>query len=92
VPGAQHHSQLLLLPPAATHVPVVPTLALPAGTGPLYMLCWPLYSTSPASRWLCAAVPALAGVQFALVGSGRLRDDTLVAGASVSGAGGAALV
>lgn len=48
------------------------------------MLCWPLYSAAPSSRWLAASVPALAGVQFMLVGTGIVRDDTLVAGASVS--------
>ncbi|KAL4452781.1 hypothetical protein ABPG75_008443 [Micractinium tetrahymenae] len=55
------------------------------GTGPLYMLCWPLYAAHPASRWLCASVPALAGLRFAAVGAGLLRDDALVASSSRSG-------
>lgn len=55
------------------------------GTGPLYMLCWPLYTAHPASRWLCASVPALAGLRFAAVGAGLLRDDALVASSSRSG-------
>ncbi|PSC74066.1 phosphatidate cytidylyltransferase [Micractinium conductrix] len=55
------------------------------GTGPLYMLCWPLYAAHPASCWLCASVPALAGLQFAAVGAGLVRDDALVAGSSRSG-------
>lgn len=48
------------------------------------MLCWPLYTAHPASRWLCASVPALAGLRFAAVGAGLLRDDALVASSSVS--------
>jgi phytol kinase len=61
-----------------------PSFSQCAGTGPLFMLCWPLYSPGAHSRWLAASVPALAGLQFALVGAGIVKDDTLVAGASVS--------
>ncbi|KAI3436834.1 hypothetical protein D9Q98_006244 [Chlorella vulgaris] len=49
------------------------------------MLCWPLYSAAPSSRWLAASVPALAGVQFGLVGAGLIENQTLVAGSSRSG-------
>lgn len=44
------------------------------GTGTLYMLCWPLYDTAIYSPWLCASVPFLASLNFALVGSGLLTD------------------
>lgn len=51
------------------------------------MLCWPLYTAAPASRWLAASVVAAAGLKFALVGSGALRSEALVAGVSVSATG-----
>lgn len=57
--------------------------AAPAGTGPLYMLCWPLYTASRASPWLCALVPLLASTHFALVGRGMVRDQSLVASVTV---------
>lgn len=56
-----------------------------AGTGPIYLLCWPLYTAAPASRWLAASVVVAAGLQFALVGSGTVRSEALVAGVSVRG-------
>jgi hypothetical protein len=55
-----------------------------AGTGPIFMLCWPLYTRSPLSPLLAASVPLLASLQFALVGKGVVRDDALVTGVSVS--------
>ena len=52
------------------------------------MLCWPLYSAAPASRFLASSVGAAAGLQFALVGAGVVRNDALVASSSVrAGAG-----
>ncbi len=44
------------------------------GTGPIFVLCWLLYSDAPISRWLAALVPLLITVQFALVGTGLLKD------------------
>lgn len=55
--------------------------------GTVYMLTWPLYpkeDSRGAARWLCASVPALAGLQFLLVGLGLLIDPKLVASATVS--------
>ena len=49
------------------------------GTGPLYVLCWLLFSNQPAARWLAALVPLLITVQFILVGTGRLKDPAAVA-------------
>lgn len=71
-------------PASRRHTPYTPLPHPSAGTGPLFMLCWPLYSAAPASRWLAASVPAAAGVAFWAVGSGRMKFDALVAGSSVS--------
>lgn len=84
----------LLACPAQAHLAVHQPRLLPAahrtaGTGPLYMLCWPMFSAAPAARWLAASVPAAAGLAFWAVGSGRLRFDALVASSSVSVAAGA---
>lgn len=49
------------------------------GTGPLFVLCWLLFSEQPTARWLAALVPLLITVQFILVGTGRLKDPAAVA-------------
>jgi phytol kinase len=36
------------------------------GTGPLFVLCWLLFSDTPSARWLAALVPFAITVQFAL--------------------------
>ncbi|KFM27692.1 putative phytol kinase 3, chloroplastic [Auxenochlorella protothecoides] len=53
------------------------------GTGPIFMLCWPMYSESHWSSVLCSSVPALATLQFLAVGSGWISDPKLVATSSV---------
>ncbi|GIL77854.1 hypothetical protein Vretimale_6612 [Volvox reticuliferus] len=55
------------------------------GMGGTYMLYWPLYSEAWYARYLCAAVPYLATVIFALVGLGILRFEPLVRAATRSG-------
>jgi phytol kinase len=48
------------------------------GTGPLFVLCWLLFSPSSTARWLAALVPLAITTQFALVGLGWMRDDKAV--------------
>src|SRR5215217_4538442 len=48
------------------------------GTGPIFVLCWLMFPDLLASRWLAALVPLLITVQFALVGTGVLKDDAAV--------------
>lgn len=48
------------------------------GTGPLFVLCWLMFPDTPFVRYLAALVPLLITVQFALVGSGVLKDDAAV--------------
>src|SRR5512143_369651 len=48
------------------------------GTGPLFVLCWYLFSDQYLARFLAALVPLLITVQFALVGFGVIRDETAV--------------
>ena len=55
------------------------------GTGPLFVLCWPLFTGSAASRYLAALVPLLITVQFFLVGIGFIRDPAAVEAMSRSG-------
>lgn len=55
------------------------------GIGPLFVLCWLLYSDSPQSRWLAALVPALITLQFALIGLGIVKDESAVQAMSRSG-------
>jgi len=55
------------------------------GTGPLFVLCWLLYSDASLSRWLAALVPLAITVQFALVGLGILKDEAAVKAMSRSG-------
>ncbi len=48
------------------------------GTGPIFVLCWLIFPDLPISRWLAALVPLLITVQFALVGTGILKDEAAV--------------
>lgn len=48
------------------------------GTGPLFVLCWILFSPSDAARFLAALVPLLITAQFLLVGLGVVKDDAAV--------------
>ena len=48
------------------------------GTGPIFVLCWLMFPNAPISRWLAALVPLLITVQFALVGTGILKDEAAV--------------
>ena len=48
------------------------------GTGPIFVLCWLLFPDVPAARYLAALVPLLITVQFALVGTGLMKDDAAV--------------
>lgn len=48
------------------------------GTGPLFVLCWPLFTDSTASRFIAALVPLAITIQFILVGLGIIRDEAAV--------------
>lgn len=54
--------------------------------GPLFLLCWPLFSAAPAARFLAALVPALNAARLLLVGSGAVRDERVVSAMSRTGA------
>ena len=55
------------------------------GTGPIFVLCWLLYTDAPAARYLAALVPLAITVQFALVGLGIMKDEAAVQAMSRSG-------
>jgi phytol kinase len=55
------------------------------GTGPIFVLCWLMFPDQPVSRWLAALVPLLITVQFALVGTGLMKDEAAVKAMSRSG-------
>lgn len=48
------------------------------GTGPLFVLCWILFTPSDIARYLAALVPLLITVQFLLVGLGIVKDPAAV--------------
>jgi len=48
------------------------------GTGPLFVLCWNLFSAEPRARVLAALVPLAITAQFVLVGLGVLKDPAAV--------------
>jgi phytol kinase len=48
------------------------------GTGPLFVLCWNLYSREPSARFWAAAVPLAITLQFVAVGLGWMKDDAAV--------------
>ena len=55
------------------------------GTGPIFVLCWLMYPDLQISRWLAALVPFVITIQFALVGTGILKDDAAVKAMSRTG-------
>jgi phytol kinase len=55
------------------------------GTGPIFVLCWLMFPGLSISRWLAALVPLLITVQFALVGTGILKDEAAVKAMSRTG-------
>jgi phytol kinase len=55
------------------------------GAGPLFLLCWPLYSTTWHARWFAAFVPGSLTVLFALIGLGIIKKDDFVAAMSRTG-------
>ncbi len=48
------------------------------GTGPLFVLCWNLFSAEVQARYLAALVPLAITGQFVLVGLGIIRDEAAV--------------
>jgi len=48
------------------------------GTGPLFVLCWNLFSAQPQARWLAALVPLAITAQFVMVGLGLMKDEAAV--------------
>lgn len=55
------------------------------GTGPIFVLCWLMYPDVGIARWLAALVPLLITAQFALVGTGILKDEAAVKAMSRTG-------
>jgi phytol kinase len=55
------------------------------GTGPLFVLCWLLFRDTASARFLAALVPFAITLQFFLVGSGILHDESAVKAMSRSG-------
>jgi len=55
------------------------------GTGPIFVLCWLMYPDLPISRWLAALVPLVITAQFALVGTGIIKDQAAVEAMSRTG-------
>ena len=55
------------------------------GTGPIFVLCWPLFVDSSSSRFFAAVVPLLITVQFFLIGIGAIKDQASVDSMSRTG-------
>ncbi len=72
---------------AARHV-IGQTLArklIHIGTGPIFVLCWNLFSDQTAARFLAALVPLAITAQFVLVGAGVIKDPAAVQAMSRTG-------
>lgn len=55
------------------------------GTGPIFVLCWLLFNDSPITPYLAVLVPLGITAQFALVGSGVIKDPSAVEAMSRTG-------
>jgi phytol kinase len=55
------------------------------GTGPIFVLCWLLFNSRPIAPFLAAIVPLGITLQFALVGTGVIKDPAAVDAMSRTG-------
>ena len=55
------------------------------GTGPIFVLCWLLFKDTPSAPFLAALVPLAITAQFALVGTGVIKDPAAVEAMSRTG-------
>ncbi len=55
------------------------------GTGPIFVLCWLMFTDVYISRWLAALVPLVITAQFMLVGTGVIKDEAAVKAMSRTG-------
>ncbi|MFW5714003.1 MAG: diacylglycerol/polyprenol kinase family protein [Brevefilum sp.] len=55
------------------------------GTGPIFVLCWLLFNAKPSAPFLAAIVPFGITLQFALVGTGLIKDPAAVDAMSRTG-------
>jgi phytol kinase len=55
------------------------------GTGPIFVLCWFLFDNADTARYLAALVPLGITIQFALVGTGLMKDQAAVDAMSRTG-------
>jgi len=53
--------------------------------GPLFVLCWPLFSDAPYAQYLAAVVPSLNGVRLLLAGTGVVADPRAVSAMTRTG-------
>lgn len=53
--------------------------------GPLFIVCWPLFSNTDHARYVAALVPALNGIRLFLIGSGIVRNERAVSAVSRTG-------
>lgn len=56
-----------------------------SGTGPIFVACWLLFNNTPPARYLAALVPFVITIQFILVGTGVIKDQSAVKAMSRSG-------
>lgn len=54
-------------------------------TGPLFVLCWPFYSSHPNAKFVAMLTPTLNFIRLALIGSGLVDGKLTVKAASRSG-------
>jgi len=66
-------------------LPQISRKIIHTGTGPVFVLCWLLFSDDSSSRWLAALVPLGITLQFLLVGVGAIKDQASVTAMSRSG-------
>lgn len=60
---------------------IEPTLSrklIHIGTGPLFISCWPLFSSQPWARWFAALVPLAITLKFIAIGCGLIQDPAAV--------------
>lgn len=53
--------------------------------GPLFLICWPLFSSEPYAQYLAALVPSLNGIRLILAGTETVKDPRAIAAMTRTG-------
>ena len=54
------------------------------GIGPVFLLCWPLFGSSPWSPYIAASIPGVMTLKFAAIGTGEILRNAVLWGSLIN--------